>query len=213
MEKNNKIIIAAVVVVALIMVIGASFAWWKYTSTQTGFNVIKTSCLKVDLAEDTTTEINLVNTYPMLESDANSFKPYQFSITNECDTAAVFTMSMETLEKKTEPNSNLNRRFVASKFAKVSSLDATGITELNATTKKMLDTYTRDNSAYDDATYSGVDLIKLIANETVAANSSNKYMLRLWIDEGVTVSDTDAMNKSFISKIKVESTLTPPSGS
>ena len=83
MNKKKTIIIS---IIAIVLLIGASFAYWMVRLTQESTNNIATSCFNLSLSENNA--INLQSAYPIKDSEGATLTPYEFTITNNCSTYA-----------------------------------------------------------------------------------------------------------------------------
>ena len=180
LKKNKKYVVFGVLGV-LLLVIGVSFAYWILTLTQTGTNKIASSCFDITLTNEQNA-INLQKAYPILDEEGKTLTPYTFTIKNNCDTFASYSVNLELL------NTVLAENRLSAGFVKVM---------LDENTPVVLNTNTGVEPTLSDA-YEAYELTTgyLDANEKVT------YNLRLWIDGDVTIED-DAMNKQLESKITI----------
>ena len=180
MEQKKKYMLIGVIG-TLILLIGVSYAYWRLTLTQTGTNQIASSCFDITLTNEQNA-INLQRAYPILDEEGKKLTPYTFTITNNCDTFASYSVNLELLETVLAENR------LSSGFVKV-MLDENTPTVLNTNTSV---TPTLDNA------YEAYEL----TTGYLDANASVTYNLRLWMDQDVTIED-DAMNKQLESKITI----------
>jgi len=166
----------------LLCFIGVSYALWQVNVKQTNENKIASSCFNLSLTREQNT-INLQNAYPVYDEDGKKLIPYTFTITNTCDLFAGYTLSLEILEGSTLPI----------KYVR-SMVNNEGIENLN----------TREVS--EKSISSSVDS-RVLAVGTLGSGESNDYKLRLWIDENVTLNDTDAIGKTLKAKVVVKGTV------
>ena len=179
MEQKKKYMLLGVIG-TLILLIGVSYAYWRLTLAQTGTNQIASSCFSITLTNEQNA-INLQKAYPILDEEGKELIPYTFTIKNNCDTYASYTINLELLNTVAE-NSRLSAGFVKAMIDE-------GEPFLLSTTPA---TTTLDN-AYEAYT---------LTTGYLDANEERSYSLRLWMDEDVTIED-DAMNKQLESKITV----------
>ena len=180
MEKKKKYMLIGVIG-TLILLIGVSYAYWRLTLTQTGTNQIASSCFDITLTNEQNA-INLQRAYPILDEEGMSLTPYTFTITNNCDTFASYSVNLELL------NTVLEENRLSSGFVKVM---------LDENTPTVLNTNTSVEPTLDNA-YEAYEL----TTGYLDANASVTYNLRLWMDQDVTIED-DAMNKQLESKITI----------
>ena len=82
--KKRKVTIASIVLLGLFILLGTSYALWQITLKQETTNTITTGCLNLELNDKN--PITLENTYPITDSDGKKLTPYEFTLTNTCDT-------------------------------------------------------------------------------------------------------------------------------
>ena len=180
MEQKKKYMLIGVIG-TLILLIGVSYAYWRLTLTQTGTNQIASSCFSITLTNEQNA-INLQKAYPILDEEGKKLTPYTFTITNNCDTFASYSVNLELL------NTVLEENRLSSGFVKVM---------LDENTPTVLNTNTSVEPTLDNA-YEAYEL----ATGYLDKNEEVTYNLRLWIDQDVTIED-DAMNKQLESKITI----------
>ena len=180
MEKKKKYMLIGIIG-TLILLIGVSYAYWRLTLTQTGTNQIASSCFDITLTNEQNA-INLQRAYPILDEEGKKLTPYTFTITNNCDTFASYSVNLELLETVLAENR------LSSGFVKVM---------LDENTPTVLNTNTNVTPTLDNA-YEAYEL----TTGYLDANASVTYNLRLWMDQDVTIED-DAMNKQLESKITI----------
>ena len=168
------------VIGTLILLIGVSYAYWRLTLTQTGTNQIASSCFSITLTNEQNA-INLQKAYPILDEEGKKLTPYTFTIKNNCDTYASYTINLELLNTVAE-ESRLSAGFIKA------MIDEETPFLLNTTPA----TTTLEN-AYESYT---------LTTGYLDANEERNYSLRLWMDGSVTIED-DAMNKQLESKITI----------
>ena len=178
--KKNRKWISLGVLGLLIITLGVSFAYWIITLSQTGVNEIASSCFSITLTNEQNA-INLQKAYPILDEEGKKLTPYTFTIKNNCDTYASYTINLELLNTVAE-NSRLSAESVKA------MIDEETPFLLNTTPA----TTTLEN-AYESYT---------LTTGYLDANEERNYSLRLWMDQDVTIED-DAMNKQLESKITI----------
>ena len=177
--KENKIALVLLVLLVFMVCIGVSYAYWYLTVTQSETNKLATDCFEIEFVEESDS-IQLEKTYPLLDSEGKKLTPYTFTITNKCNAYASYQINLEVL------NSSTLSRYDAIKVmldedtpVLLTNHDVVQTTLENAKTSYKLTTGYLDH------------------NESITHN------FRLWIDEGITMEDTDVMNKALISKVTV----------
>ena len=106
-------------------------------------------------------------------------KPYSFTINNTCDLFVSYNVSLEILKDSTIPI-----KYVRSMLNKEAVVN---LNTLESTTKSISDS---------------IDS-KVLTSGSLGSGDSADYTLRIWMDEDVTVDDTDAINKTLLSKVIV----------
>lgn len=176
MKKKIILPVFAILSIALILV-GTSYAYWRFTYISDKTNIGKSKCLSIELTNQKN-EISLNNTYPISDLEAKKLTPYSFTINNTCDTFISYDVNLEMLEGTT-----MNSKYMA--------------VMINNEHKELLSNLDNTNTVMS----SSVESRKLVSG-SLGVGDSVDYTLRLWMDESVTLSD-DAQNKTFTSKIVV----------
>ena len=178
MNKKKKIILTIVVLLVTITVIGVSYAYWILSFSSVNPNKVATSCLSLSLTNEKN-DINLTKVYPISDAEGKKLTPYSFTITNTCDLFLSYTVNLEVLNASTMPYKYIK--------AMVNNEAITNLNDLEDTTT------TLDNTSTS----------KILAKGTLGTDDSADYNIRLWMDEDVTVNDTDSMSTEFLSKVTI----------
>lgn len=189
MERKTweKGIIGVIVFAVLVVIItGVSYAFWTFNKTQSTSNTVKTNCLRLELEDVTDSKINLQETYPITDSDAEKLKPYTFRIKNMCSNGIKYDIKLDVFD---------NVKLIAPKYVAL---------KFNGGAKTLLNAISTTNttSTYDDLI---VSKTYKLGSDKLPANGSKEYSLNMWIDEAA--SDTDSMNKILESKINLEAVI------
>ncbi len=182
MNKKKKIIIGIIVLVSIIVItLGVTYAYWQFIRKQEGENVVKSACLDISISDEAN-QISLQKAMPISDVEATQLKPFTFTVTNNCQSSTNYSIRLESLEKTT----------LDSKHVK------TMLNEVNKPGKPKI---------YGDYEEIGTTIAKakesrILEEGTLTGGESKKYELRLWLDAN---AEEDAMNKSFQSKIVVNS--------
>ena len=176
-KKNNVLLIGLILI--LVLAIGLSYGYYLLSKVQENNNVVGSKCFKLELASEEN-NINLNNMYPISDEEGKSLTPYTFTLKNTCDMTASYTLSMEMLEGTT-----LNSKYVD--------------VMVNNGEIKLLNSYDEANTVLTGSTES-----RILDKGLLASNTTKDYSIRFWMDKNV--EDIDSMNKSFQSKIIVDST-------
>ena len=163
----------------LIGVVGVSYALWRASFSSTNDNSLTATCFNVSFTDQN--NISIEKAYPLLDKDGKKLTPYEFTITNNCDSYAKYDINLEVLNTSTLTNMD---------YIKLMLDDGTPalVSSYNVTTK----TLSNASSAYK------------ISTDYLNANESKTYNLRLWLDENVTGETEGVQNNTFTSKITVK---------
>ena len=140
---------------------------------QESSNVIISDCLNLTLS-DITNAISLEKAMPITDEEA----PYEFKITNTCNTTAYFDINLEIMGL----SDKLSSEYIA--------------VQLDDSRKVLLNTKEAITPTYSDATYTADEAYRL-KRGSIEGKGELSYRLKLWMDE--SVESTESMNKRFIS--------------
>lgn len=214
-SNSSKQVVLSIVGVAILVVaiVGVSFAFFTYTRTGGGTNLIKTGTLVFKFEDGSS--INLTNQFPM--SDANGLKlsgtnnVCNFTVSGTSTSGAV-TYTVYGVQGDASTDETKTVRFTDSQIkANISATLPTGYTFTSATGAGAAKTI----EALKDADKGGKVVFGTGTVTTAAlANSSAQFTLKMWISDAVTIgaasSDTyttDAYGKLYYSmKVVVDAT-------
>ncbi len=185
-KKKRNILITIVLLIGIIAIIGVSYAIWFLNLTQTGQNNIASSCFNITFTDKD--NISLQKAYPILDEEGKKLTPYEFTITNTCDSYASFNVNLEVLNTTTLTNNDAVKAMISSK---------TNDTETEITTS-LLSSYQTTTKTLDNAQTSFN-----LTTGYLGAKESKTYTLRLWLDENVGMNTEGVQNAKFSSKIVV----------
>ena len=185
-KKKRNILVLTVLLIGVVAIIGVSYALWSLNLTQTGKNDIASSCFNITFTDKN--NISLQKAYPILDEDGKKLTPYEFTITNTCDSYASFNVNLEVLNTTTLTNNDAVKVMISSK---------TGDTETEINTN-LLSSYKTTTKTLDNAQTS-FNLTTGYLN----AKESKTYTLRLWLDENVGMNTEGVQNAKFSSKVVV----------
>ena len=184
MKKKYKLIILFVGIFFVIsLVIGVSYAMWVFSVSQSDSNIVITDCFEITYTDSDA--INITNTIPLTDKEARELTPYQFTITNVCNSIMKYNVNIETLNESTM------------------DLDAVAV-KLDNKAKKVLGTIGNNDSS-EIVNTSNASSSKTIFSDYLKAGESKTHNLRLWIDEDATLEQS--ANKNYSSKIVVNTSL------
>ena len=185
-KKKRNILVIIVLLIGVVVIIGVSYALWSLNLTQTGKNDIASTCFNISFTEKD--NISLQKSYPLYDKDGKKLTPYEFTITNNCDSYASFNVNLEVLNTTTLTNNDAVKVMISSK---------TGATETEINTN-LLSSYKTTTKILDNAQAS-FNLTTGYLN----AKESKTYTLRLWLDENVDMNTKGVQNTKFSSKVVV----------
>ena len=186
MKKKKVLIIAMISVLLILSIVGISYALWTLNLTQTGENDIASTCFNISFTEKD--NISLQKSYPLYDADGKKLTPYEFTITNNCDSYASYAVNLEVLNTTTLTNNEAIKVMFSKKEDNVESKLKLDLLSNYETVTKTLNNAT---SAF-----------KLVT-EYLGPNKSKTYDLRLWLDENVTTETVNIQNTTFNSKVVV----------
>ena len=178
--RNNKKVIVILILLLLTVCVGISYAAWRLLIRQTDENRLVSTCLRIELVDESN-EIKMENAYPITDEEGMQTTPYTFTIKNTCNTFIDYEVSLGMLDTTT-----LKSEYVAA------VLDYNEIKTLNT---------------YEETTLEGYKEGRILQKGSLSQGDEVTYNLRLWMDEDVTINDTDSMNQTFEAKIVVTATI------
>ena len=185
--KKKKVLITIIISLLLILsIVGISYALWTLNLTQTGENDIATTCFNISFTEKD--NISLQKSYPLYDADGKKLTPYEFTITNNCDSYASYNVNLEVLNTTTLTNNEAIKVMFSKKEDNVES-------ELKL---DLLSNYETVTKTLNNAT----SAFKL-TDGYLDAKESRTYDLRVWLDENVTTETVNIQNTTFNSKVVV----------
>ena len=170
-DKRKKKVLVVLVLIGLFMLIGTSFALWQITLRQTDENVITTGCFKIDFKDEN--PINLQEALPITDEDGKKLVPYEFTLTNTCNSYANYQVNLEVLD-----NTNLE------------NLDYIKV-QYEETTPNLL-----TSNELVEKTLSNAKSSYKLATGYLEKNEEVTLHLRLWLDEDTPTTE-EMMNKIF----------------
>ncbi len=177
--KKNIVLVGITLLLLFFLGIGVSYSMWNMTNTQEKNNVIASSeCFDVSITSQENS-INLQNTYPISNEKGKKLTPFTFTVTNMCETAASYSINLESLKGST----------LSSEFLDIM---------LNNGEIKKLNTYSSAKKVNSSSIESRELETGILGNK-----ESRDYSLRLWIDYDTTMEDLNNETKTFKSKIVV----------
>lgn len=187
--KKNIVFVSISVILLILLGIGLSYSMWNMSTSQETSNVIASSeCFDISITSQENS-ISLQNAYPISNEKGKKLTPFTFSVTNVCETAAKYSINLESLKGST----------LSSAFLDVM---------LNNGEIKRLNTYSSANKVNSSSIESRELETGILGNK-----ESKDYSLRLWIDYDTTMEDLNNETKVLKSKVTVIGTPISYTGS
>ncbi len=187
LSKTQKTILVSIVIILILSItVGISYALWTINLNQEGQNDIATACFNITFAEKN--NLSLQNSYPLYDADGKKLKPYELTITNNCDSYASYQVNLEVLNTTTLTSYNYIKAMV-------------GTTTEGTESEVKLDLL----SNYETVTKTLSDALTSFKLDTgyLDANETKTYTLRLWLDENVTTDTPNVQNTNINTKVTV----------
>ena len=177
--KKKKLIIGIIVTLLCLTIVGVSYAYWQITINQSGTNKLATSCFDISFKEESEA-INLAKAYPITDEEGMKTSPYEFTISNTCNTFISYEVILGVSNDTT-----MNSEYIAT------VIDRGAIQTLNE---------------YPKTTEEGYKEAYILQTGSLSPGDEVSYSLRIWMDEDVTATE-ESMNKTFISKVLVKASV------
>ena len=195
--------ISLFVIITLLVVtstLATSYSLWVVSKEQTGENVISSGCFSVsynDLdSNNTSTSINLNNTYPISDAVGIKQKPYKVTITNTCTIAAEYKLLFSDSADNTLDTKYMRYYLVKNNNTIVGPDYIDGLLP-----------YTMEDSLksdVEDRTDIDIKNSYVLASGVLNPQDTTTYEFRMWVRQDAT----DVMNKEFESVISIEAFAT-----
>ena len=189
---KKRMLILCIMLAAVLMITGVSYAVFNSYTGQTDANTLAASCM--DLEFNGQNEINLLNTYPILEGEALKQTPYTFTIKNKCDNYIEYYVIASVI-------STTNK--IDSKYVKVSLL---GDNNLNGTVINSLESISTPQSL---SKYNITENYILKRGDGISKDESRTFNFRMWLDSNNqdVWTKEDIEGKDYQVKISVVGTV------
>ena len=182
---NKKYILILCILGGLLgvsLLVGVSYAYYMVSVSQTNKNIVKSSCLNLEITNEENV-IRLEKQIPIMNEEGKNLTPYTFTINNTCNSMMAYSLNLEELEGSTLASKYIMTMVNDKSYVNMASLSST------------------------DNYYANSVESRVLVTGSLGAKASVDYSLRLWMDEATPMT-TDAMNKSFRSKVVVVATPT-----
>ena len=182
-STSKKIILSVLgILLILSLLVGVSYAYYMVSVSQTNKNVVKSSCLNLSISNEENV-IKLEKQIPIMNEEGKKLTPYTFTINNTCNSMMGYSLNLEELEGSTLASKYIMTMVNDKNYVNMASLGST------------------------DNYYANSVESRVLATGSLGPNASINYSLRLWMDEATPMT-TEAINKSFRSKVVVVATPT-----
>ncbi len=189
-KKRRNVLFLIGLLVACFLVIGVSYALWQMTLTQTEKNVVTTGCFKVEFTDQN--PITLDKAYPISDEEGKSLTPYEFTLTNTCDSEATYYINLETI---TTVDKKISEKYLKASLKK--GENEVFLNNLNSSYINLDKVLHEASTAYK--LYQGV----LKSKEIVT------FHLNLWLDEETPAID-EVMNATYEGKVTISTSYKEP---
>lgn len=199
--NNSKQTILSIVGIAILViaVVGVSFAFFTYSRTGTTNNVITTGSIAFEYEEDTTSALELTNQFPQTNEEGAKNSKFQFDVKGKVPTSAnAINYTVYVVPGAEETGKT---RFADSQIS----------IKVTATNDGVVETAYQTAGALSSAISTGKGI--QIGHGTITNNGTQQqhdYTLTMWVNDTVTISDTDA-TKTY--RAKAYNAETWPEGS
>lgn len=187
--NNSKQTILSIVGIAILViaVVGVSFAFFTYSRTGTTNNVITTGTIAFEYEETTSSALNLTNQFPQTNEEGANNTAFQFDVKGTVPRSAnAINYKVYVVPGAEETGKT---RFADSQISiKVTTTPHTG-----TTTTGNVETAYQTAGALSSAISTGKGI--QIGSGTITNNGEEQrhdYTLTMWVNDTVTISDTDA---------------------
>ena len=153
-EKRNKIMLVVLLVALIIVIILLSYAAFRFLGEGQRENVITSGTLKLNLVEGNT--INLVDTYPLTDSEGLALDGYDFTLQNTGTASVDYVIYLDDVEIES-PDVKLDDMYLKYSLDKNDSVG----------TAEYLETLGENGS-------------RILDQGTLTSSEENSYVLRVW---------------------------------
>ena len=179
--KNRVLYSILIIIVTLCVIVGVSYAAFKFQQTGTKDNQVTSGTLILELDDEEGTTVSLTGAMPTSDTKGKTLTPYTFTLRNTGTLNSRYRIKLE-----------VDNAAITKDKCEANLLDAHNIRLVLTKNDSM-----QDVTNYDSLTDSVID------EDILNANDSNDYELRMWIDSSVT--DPALVNgKHFHVKVVVD---------
>lgn len=174
-QKSNTKWMVGVIIILILVIVGISYAAYLYVRTGTKINTLTLGNLELTLTEGA--EINLSDTYPLTDAQGLATPGYSFTLKNTGNVPAVYSIYLDNVAVASG-ETKLDDRYIKFSLAKGSTTGAATL-----------------------LTSVGTEKNRLITSDTLTANTTYNYILRVWPTGEV---DGDIAGQVWKGKIRLE---------
>ena len=153
-EKRRNIMLIVLIVLLVLVIVALSYAAFRFAKPGQRDNVITLGTLELTLIEGNT--INLVDTYPLTDSDGLALDGYDFTLQNTGTASVDYVIYLDNVEIES-PDVKLDEMYLKYSLDKNDSVG----------TAEYLETLGEDSS-------------RILDQGTLASDETNSYVLRIW---------------------------------
>lgn len=198
--KYKVKIIILLIALALVSVVGRSYALWVITRKQADTNLIVAGCFEATFNDkdinNLSTNINLLNTYPIDDNLGIKLSPYTLKIKNTCDVAASYKLTINSLNTNTLDDSFIKLYLVHNQ------------NNYGPMLFESVDTYLMEDSTKNTIETEKNVTIKnsyLLSTGVLNPTEETTYELRMWVRDDAT---SEQMSKEFKATVALEAFAT-----
>ncbi len=190
--KFGLVTIGILIIVSLFLV--QSYALWL-TTYEGNDNILSIGCFDVSL-EELSKPISLNNTYPMSDQKGLTQTPYQFTIKNTCNTAAEYTITLNTLKTATMDKSKIKFAFTTGTDVPTSGVNLGTYASISSNINTDLAYLQTENILGTNLNESIILQKGTLENE----NDTETFNLYLWID---STAGNEVQGQKFLASVNV----------
>lgn len=199
-----------VLAIILILLIGGTYAWLRFTVTGEKENRIKVGTLVIDLDESATEGINIEQAFPVSDEIGKTYDEYKFTIKNSGSIASKYRVELEN-----QPLSNGEKR-MPSKYIKYNlvgiqkkkkSSSTNSLVEVNekvVDTTAILKQLQELDSTEIPSTEQSLGSNMILPAGVLEPGEEIEYSLKLWMSIDAKYDET--RDTVFNARIKVDAT-------
>ena len=190
--KISLVVVAFLIIASLYLV--QSYALWL-TTFEGQENILSVGCFDVAL-EELSKPISLNNTYPMSDQKGLTQTPYKFTIKNTCNTAAEYTITLNTLKTSIMDKSKIKFAFTTGTDVPTSGVNLGTYASVASNINTDL-AYLQTANVLGDTLNESIILQKgVLKNE----NDTATFNLYLWVDQ---TAGNEVQGQKFVASVNV----------